>query len=129
MVVGGFEEAVGVEDEAVAGLEGMGGGDVGGEGEGGEHEAVFFDGDDLSGAQQEHGWVSGGGVMESSGDHVEIHIGCGDELALGIAAEYCVHSGEECGGIGGVGSLGGGGEFDHGGDQRGRHSVARYVSD
>ena len=117
--VGGFEEAVGVEEEAVAGLDGVGGGFVGGEGEGGEHEAVFGDGDDLSVAEEEHGRVGCCGVAESGGGGVEIDVGGGDELALGIAVEDGVHTGEESGGVGGVGSLGSGGEFDHGGDERG----------
>ena len=124
-----FEEAVGVEQEAISGFDRVNGGFVRGEGEGSEHEAVFFDGDDLSGAQEKHGRVSCGGVAEGRGGGVEIDVGGGDELALGVAVEDGVHSGEERGGIGGVGSLGGGGEFDHGGDERGRDAVAGDVRD
>src|SRR5437660_6530 len=73
--------------------------------------------------------MSRGGVAESAGGGVEIDVGGGDELALSIAAEYGVHSGEEDCGVGGVGALGGCGEFDHGGDECGGDTVAGYVGD
>ena len=79
----GFEDAVGVEDEAIAGFERAHGGGVGGEGEGGEHEAVLFKLDDLAGAEQEQGWMTGGGVSQGGGGGVEIDVGCGDETGFG----------------------------------------------
>ena len=102
---------------------------VDGEGEGGEHEAVFFDGGDFAGAQEKHGRVSGGGVAEGGGGGVEVDVGGGDELALRVAVEDGVHAGEERGGVGCVGALRGGGEFDHGGDECGGDTVAGDVGD
>src|ERR1700733_12687584 len=127
--VGGFEEAVGVEEETVSGLDGVGRGFVGGEREGGKHESVFGDGDDFSVAEEEHGRVGGGGVAEGGSCGVEIDVGGGDELALGVSVEDGIHAGEERGRVGSVGSLGGGGEFDHGGDERCGDSVAGDVGD
>ena len=127
--VGGFEEAVGVEEEAVSGLKRVRGRFVGREGEGREHKAVFLDGKDFSGAEEEHGRVGGGGVTEGGGGGVEEDVGGGDELALGVAVEDGVHAGEERGGVGGVGALRGGCEFDHGGDERSGDAVTGDVGD
>ena len=78
---------------------------------------------------RQHGRVRGGGVAESGGGGVEVDVGGGDELTLRVAVEDGVHSGEECGGVGGVGALGGGGEFDHGGDEGGGDAMAGDVGD
>ena len=49
--VGCFDEAIGIEKQAIARFKRKRNAGVGGEGEGSEHKAVLFDGDDLSGAQ------------------------------------------------------------------------------
>ena len=86
-------------------------------------------GDYVSGAQEEQRRMSGGGVTEGGGGGVEMDVGRGDELALGVAVENGVHSVEELCGVGCVGTLRGGGEFDHGGDECGGDSVTGYIGD
>src|SRR4051812_2188093 len=73
--------------------------------------------------------MSRGGVAESAGGGVEIDVGGGDELFLGVAVQDGVHAGKQGCGVGCVGALRGGGEFDHRSDQRGRNAVAGYVGD
>src|ERR1700750_2839406 len=73
--------------------------------------------------------MSRGGVSEGARCGVEIDVGGGDKLLLGVAVEDGVHAGEEGCGVGCVGALRGGREFDHGGDQRGGGAVAGYVGD
>src|ERR1700733_15337552 len=92
--VGGFEEAVGVEEGAGSGLGGGGRGSV---------------------AEEEHGRVGGGGVAEGGSCGVEIDVGGGDERALGVSVEDGIHAGEERGRVGRGGSPGGGGAVGHGG--------------
>ncbi len=48
---------------------------------------------DLSGAQQHHGRMGGGGVSQGGGCGIEIDVGGGDELLLRVAAEDGVHTG------------------------------------
>src|SRR3954467_9899703 len=73
--------------------------------------------------------MSCGGVAESGGGGVDIDVSGGNELFLRVAVQDGVHSGEQDCGVGCVGALRGGSEFDHGGDQRGRNAVAGYVGD
>src|ERR1700722_19623772 len=112
--VGCFDEAIGIEKQAIARLKRKRNAGVGGEGEGSEDQAVLFDREHLSGAQEKHRWVACGGVAQAGGINIEMNIGSGDKLVLCVAAESLVHPGEKRGGIGGISPLWGGGGLAHG---------------
>src|ERR1700733_6667216 len=122
--VGCFDEAIGIEKQAIARFKRKRNAGVGGEGEGSEDQAVLFDGEHLSGAQEKHGWVAGGSVSQACGINIEMKISRDDELVLLFAAESLVHPGEKRGGICGIYTLRGGGELDHGCDEGCGNSMA-----
>ena len=78
--VGCFDEAIGIEKQAIARLKRKRNAGVGGEGEGSEDQAVLFDREHLSGAQEKHRWVACGGVAQAGGINIEMNIGSGDKL-------------------------------------------------
>ena len=90
--VAGFDEAIGVEQEAISWLERERDFGVGCELGGGQQEAVFRDFGYGAVAEHEHGGMSGSGITERAGFSVEMHAGSGDILPLCIATKGCIHA-------------------------------------
>ncbi len=131
-VVEGFDEAVGVEEDAVGGLEGDGGGIFVGEIFAGEEGQAGVKEEGLGGAIMvaDGVRVAGGGHGEAARGGVEEGGQGGDEASTekGVA-EFAIDVVEE-----GGGGIGGGGEaeegvFEHGGGECGGDAVAGDVGD
>ena len=129
MLVIGFNDAVRIEDEAVAGLKWMFQGGEGGRGKSRQDEAVFDDFSDGSVAQEEHRRVAGGGVVEETRRSVQVDVSGGNELVLCVATECIVHASEKGCWVGCFGAQRGGGYLDHGGNESRGHAVAGDVGD
>ena len=68
-------------------------------------------------------------IMKLPRLRIEMNVGRGYELVLGIAEENGVHSRQEASGICGIGALRRSRYFHHGGDERRGNTVAGDVSD
>lgn len=129
MDICGLEQAVSVENEAVAGPYGMTDSGVRGETESGKHQAVLADFDDLAVPEKEHGRMRCARVAEFLRGRVEVNVGCGDKLAVCIATKNSVHTVEKAGWVVGVSAMGSGSELNHRCDERGRDAMAGDISD
>ena len=127
--VGGLDEAVGVEQEAITGFQKMDRVGDCGKVEGPEDQTVLDDFEHSSAAQQKHELMPRRRISQFPRTRVEVKVGRGYELALRVAAKKGVHSWQKSGGIGSVRALSRNRYFHYGGDERGSDTVAGDVSD
>src|SRR5271165_2943545 len=127
--VGGFRQAVGVEQEAIAGMQREFQRRIHGFGKHPEEQAILFDGADVTArtAAEEKRWVPRAGVAHDFAVEIGVEISGGDKVLFKLSAQRFIQAGQDAFGMPGVRFLSGESDLEHGSDDGGGHAVAGNV--